>query len=163
MADTEKAGKSIGRWLWPLGGALLCLGLGTASGLSSVGGGGEWYQELIKPPGTPPPWVFGPVWSVLYLMMGVALGRLIHRRAKQAAWVFGMQFVMNLVWTPVFFGMHEIAAALAVICAIWFGVFSTILLARKVDRISAGLLVPYLAWVSYATYLNAGFFWLNGR
>jgi tryptophan-rich sensory protein len=142
-------------------GALLCLGLGTASGLSTVGGGDSWYRELTKPPGTPPGWVFGPVWSVLYLMMGTALGRLVSRRSWQVVWVFAMQMVLNLVWTPVFFGMHQIAAALAVICALWFGVLATILLAHKKDRVSAWLLMPYLAWVSYATYLNAGLFWLN--
>ena len=154
-----KAG--TGRWAWPVAGALLCLGLGTASGLSSVGRGDSWYQELVRPPGTPPPWVFGPVWSVLYLLMGIAFGRLIQRRAKHAMWVFCMQFVLNLLWTPVFFGMHQIAAALAVIGAIWLGVVATLVLARKSDKISAGLLVPYWLWISYATYLNAGFFWLN--
>jgi benzodiazapine receptor len=160
MSDREK---SSGRWLWPVVGALACLGLGTASGLSSVGGDSEWYQALVKPPGTPPPWVFGPVWSVLYLMMGVALGRLIHRRAWQVVVVFGIQLVLNLAWTPVFFGMQESGLALAIIGAMWFGVLSTILLALKVDRVSAWLLIPYLAWVTYASYLNAGFFWLNGR
>lgn len=156
--DTKE---SPGKWLWPLAGALVCLGLGSASGLSSVGGDDSWYKDLAKPPGTPPPWLFGPVWSVLYLMMGVAVGRLIHRRSWQAVWVFVMQFVLNLIWTPVFFGAQQVAAALAIIVAIWLGVFSTILLARKADRASAGLLIPYLLWVSYATYLNAGIFWLN--
>ena len=151
----------MGRWAWPVAGALLCLGLGTASGLSSVGGEDSWYQELVRPPGTPPPWVFGPVWSILYLMMGVAVGRLIQRRARQATWVFATQFVLNLLWTPVFFGMGQIAAALAVIGAIWLGVMATVALAWKVDKIAAGLLVPYGLWISYATYLNAGFFWLN--
>lgn len=69
--------------------------------------------------------------------------------------------VLNLVWTPVFFGMHQIAAALAVIGALWFGVLATILVARKVDGISSWLLAPYLIWVTYASYLNAGLFWLN--
>ncbi len=160
MPDREK---SSGRWLWPVVGALACLGLGTASGLSSVGGDSDWYQSLVKPPGNPPPWVFGPVWSVLYLMMGVALGRLIHRRAWQVAAVFGIQFALNLAWTPAFFGMQDIGLALAIIGAMWFGVLSTVLLVWRVDRISAFLLLPYLVWVSYASYLNAGFFWLNGR
>ncbi len=154
-------GKSKGRWVWPLAGAVLCLALGTASGLSTVGGDDSWYQGLVKPPGTPPGWVFGPVWSVLYMMMGIALGRLIHRRVKAAVCVFGMQMVLNLLWTPVFFGMHQIAAALALIGAIWLGVAATISLAWKTDRVSGWLLVPYLTWVSYASYLNAGFFWLN--
>ena len=154
-------GKSMGRWAWPLAGAVLCLALGTASGLSSAGGDDSWYQGLVKPPGTPPGWVFGPVWSVLYIMMGIAVGRLMHRRAIVAVCVFGMQMLLNLLWTPVFFGMHQIAAALALIGAIWLGVAATISLARKTDRASGWLLVPYLIWVSYASYLNAGFFWLN--
>lgn len=156
-------GNSLGKWLWPLGCALLCLGLGTASGLSTVGGADGWYQALAKPPGTPPPWLFGPVWSVLYLLMGVALGRLFFRKAWSAVWVFVIQFALNLMWTPVFFGAHRIDVALAVIAAIWFSLVSTIQLARKSDKVSAWLLVPYWIWVSYATYLNAGFFWLNGR
>jgi tryptophan-rich sensory protein len=155
------SGKSTGRWGWPLAGALVCLGLGTASGLSTVGGSDSWYRELVKPPGTPPSWVFGPVWSVLYLMMGTALGRLIYRRAWPAVGTFGFQMILNLAWTPVFFGAHRIGAALFVIVSMWLGVWMTILLARKSDPLSAGLLVPYLVWVSYATYLNVGFFWLN--
>ncbi len=154
-------GKSIGRWGWPLAGALICLGLGTASGLSSVGGADSWYRDLMKPPGTPPPWIFGPVWSVLYLMMGTALGRLIHRRAWPAVAVFGFQMVMNLAWTPVFFGAHQIGAALGVILFMWLGLLVTILVARKSDPLAPWLLVPYLVWVSYASYLNAGIFWLN--
>ena len=154
-------GKSKGRWAWPLAAAIACLALGSLSGLSTAGGDDSWYQGLIKPPGTPPGWVFGPVWSTLYLMMGVAAGRLVHQRAKSAVWVFGMQMVLNLLWTPVFFGMHQIAAALALIAAIWLGVAATISMAWEKDRVSAGLLVPYWAWLSYASYLNAGFLWLN--
>lgn len=154
--------KSPGKWLWPLGCSLLCLGLGTASGLSSAGGVDGWYQALVKPPGTPPPWVFGPVWSLLYLLMGVAVGCLIIRSAWSAVWVFGIQFALNLMWTPVFFGAHRIDAALAVIAAMGLGLIATIQLARKVDMVSAWLLAPYLVWIGYATYLNAGFYWLNG-
>ena len=152
---------SIGRWAWPVAGALLCLGLGTGVGLSTAGGADGWYQELISPPGTPPPWVFGPVWAILYLLMGVALGRLVHRKATHAVWVFATQGLLNLLWTPVFFGMHQIAAALALIVAIWLGLVTTMQLARKSDLVAAGLLLPYWIWLSYATYLNAGFYWLN--
>lgn len=148
-------------WILPVVGAVGCLALGTASGLSTVGGDDSWYRAIVKPPGTPPGWVFGPVWSILYLMMGIALGRLIVRRAWPAVWVFAMQMVLNLVWTPVFFGLHQIAVALAVIGALWFGVLATILFSRKVDGISAWLLTPYLIWVTYASYLNAGLLWLN--
>ncbi len=157
------SGMNAGKWLWPVCGAVLCLALGIASGLSTAGGADGWYQSLAKPPGTPPSWVFGPVWSVLYLMMGVALGRLVVRKAWPAVWIFAAQFALNLMWTPVFFGAHQIAAALLVITAMWVGLAFTIRLAGKSDKISAWLLAPYLAWVSYATYLNAGFLWLNGR
>ena len=160
-SDVGLPSKSAGKWLWPTACALVCLGFGTASGLSTVGGTGSWYQELIRPPGTPPSWVFGPVWTVLYLLMGVALGRLILKRAWPAVWVFGIQFALNLMWTPVFFGAHRIDVALVVIAAMWFGVVSAIQLAGKSDRVSAWLLLPYLLWVSYAGYLNAGFYWLN--
>lgn len=158
MTETSR---TSGRWLWPVAGAGMCLGLGIASGLSTAGGDNSWYQVLEKPPGTPPPWVFGPVWSVLYVMMGVAAGRLVFRRAWPAVGLFGLQFALNLAWTPVFFGAREVGLALAVILALWVSLLATILLARKRDRVSAWLLVSYLAWVSYATYLNAGIFWLN--
>jgi translocator protein len=158
MMETSK---TLGKWLWPLAGAGACLGLGIASGLSTVGGDGSWYRALEKPAGTPPSWVFGPVWSVLYVMMGVALGRLVFRGAWPAVRLFALQFVLNLAWTPVFFGAQQVAMALAVILALWLALLGTILAARMPDRISAWLLLPYLAWVSYATYLNAGIFWLN--
>lgn len=154
---------SSGSCLWPFGWGLVCLGLGITSGLSSVGGDGDWYKSLVRPPGTPPSWVFGPVWSALYLMMGVSLGRLINQNAWRAVKVFAIQLLLNLAWTPVFFGLHRSGVALVIIIAMWFGLLATILLARKVDKISAWLLIPYLAWVTYATYLNIGFFWLNGR
>ena len=133
---------SQGRWLWPLAGAVICLGLGTASGLVSVGGDATWYQELVRPPGTPPSWVFGPVWSVLYVLMGISLGRLVHRRAWQAVTVFATQFLLNFGWTPVFFGMHQIAAAMALIGAVWLGVAATASLAWNSDKVSAWLLAP---------------------
>lgn len=126
-----------------------------------MGGDGSWYRALEKTPGTPPSWVFGPVWSVLYVMMGVAAGRLIYRRAWPAVRLFGLQFILNLAWTPVFFGAQQVALALAVIFALWLALLGTILAAHKRDRLSAWLLLPYLAWVSYASYLNVGIFLLN--
>lgn len=151
-----------GKWLWPLVCAIACLACGSASGiLGGSGGGGAWYQSLAKPPGTPPPWVFGPVWSVLYLLMGVFLGRLIVRRAGKATAFFGIQFLLNLAWTPVFFGLQQPGVALVVILLLLFFLILTIRISRKHDKPAALLLLPYLAWVAYATYLNAGFFILN--
>ncbi len=160
MTDSPSSGK-VSAWVWPIVGAVVCLGLGLASGLSTVSGGGGWYQELLKPPGNPPSWLFGPVWTVLYLLMGIAAGRLIHRKASGAVTLFVIQFVLNLAWTPVFFGAHAIGWALAIIFGIWGFLALTIRSAEKADHLSALLLIPYLFWIMYATYLNAAIGWLN--
>jgi benzodiazapine receptor len=158
--DRPPAGPSSA-WLWPVAGALGCLALGVASGWSTAGGDGVWYGQLVKPPGTPPSWVFGPVWTVLYLMMGVSLGRLIHRKAWCAVSWFGAQFFLNLMWTPVFFGWKHMGLGLVVIGALCLTLAGTMVLAARQDRWSRALLVPYLLWVCYAAYLNAAIFWLN--
>lgn len=154
-------GRSTAGWVTPLTGALVCLGLGVASGLSTMGGVDTWYQDLNKPPGTPPGWMFGPVWSVLYLMMGWAAGRLVRRHAWSAVGLFLIQFAFNLAWTPVFFGAQRIGIALFVIAALWLGLVGTLVLARRKDAMAAILLVPYALWVTYAAYLNAGILVLN--
>lgn len=161
MSESSSSPGKVSAWVWPIAGALVCLGLGTASGLSTVSGGGAWYAALQKPPGTPPSWLFGPVWSVLYLLMGIALGRLIHRREGSTVILFTIQFLLNLAWTPVFFGAHAIGWALVIILAMWLFLALTIWSAEKVDRVSPWLLVPYLLWTMYATYLNAAIGWLN--
>lgn len=148
-------------WVWPVGGAVVCLALGFMSGFFGMGGDDLWYRRLEKPPGTPPSWVFGPVWTVLYLMMGWAGGRLLGRRLARAGSWFVAQFVLNLAWTPVFFGLRAVNPALWIIGGLWIALASTIFHAWKADRLAAVLLLPYLAWVTYATYLNAGIAWLN--
>ncbi|OYV05813.1 MAG: hypothetical protein CFE26_09635, partial [Verrucomicrobiales bacterium VVV1] len=103
-------------WLLPLLFALLILGLGGLGGVAFGAGGQGWYQTLQRPPGTPPPWVFGPVWSVLYAMMGVSLGLLVRDRkrvgSRLAITLFIFQLVLNLAWTPLFFGAHRTGLAL---------------------------------------------------
>ena len=148
-------------WILPTAAAILCLIAGTASGLVSVSGGGQWYETLGKPPGTPPAGVFGPVWTVLYLMMGAAAGRFFHRRDWRTFWGFLIQFLLNLAWTPMFFGAHWIVPSLCVIGLLGLVLGWTIREAEKTDRVSAYLLMPYLLWVGYATYINAGIAWLN--
>lgn len=152
-------------WLMPLLFALLIIGLGGLGGIAFSGGGQSWYQGLKHPPGTPPPWVFGPVWTLLYAMMGVSLGLLVRDRKQPGAGIaiaaFILQLVLNLAWTPLFFGAHRSDLALVDIVAMWICIAWTMFLSGKVSRTAAALLIPYLAWVSYATYLNAGFWWLN--
>ena len=126
----------------------------------------EWYAGLSKPPGTPPNWLFGPVWISLYAMVGVAFAIIWHKAepgaAKRTAMLwFAVQLVLNLAWTPVFFGWHRLLLALLVIVALWGAIAVTIVLFRRLQPVAAALLIPYLLWVSYATYLNAGHWWLN--
>ena len=126
----------------------------------------DWYPSLAKPPGVPPNSVFGPVCTVLYAMMGTSFALVWHRvpsgPSKRAALrTFLAQFLLNLAWTPLFFGAHLTGVALVVIVALWIMILLTILKFRSLDRLAALLLVPYLIWVSYATYLNAGYLVLN--
>ena len=140
--------------------------LGAAGGLATAGSIPGWYAELAKPPGTPPNAIFGPVWTLLYLMIGVSLARVWHfvpvgAEKRRALVRFAIQMILNLAWTPLFFGAHLVAVALAMIVSLSVMILLTILSFKPLDRFAAWLLVPYLAWVSYATYLNAGFLVLN--
>jgi len=153
-------------WIKVLVCVAVMLFLGGAGGWVTARAIPGWYAGLEKPPGTPPNAVFGPVWSVLYLMMGVALARVWHfapagPEKRRAITRFVIQLVLNLAWTPLFFGAHLVSVALAVIVALWVMILLTIFAFKPLDRIAAFLLVPYLIWVGYAGYLNAGFFVLN--
>lgn len=140
--------------------------LGGLSGYLTASSIKDWFTTLNKPPGNPPNWVFGPVWTTLYAMIGISLARIWHLQDKsplrqKALLCFFLQMLLNLAWTPVFFGAHHIAAALAVIITLLILIAATIVLFRKLDKPAAFLLVPYLLWVSYATYLNAAYLALN--
>lgn len=149
-------------WIWPVIGAIFCLAAGGASGVASAGGAGsDWYHDLVKTPGTPPPWVFGPVWSLLYLLMGTAAGLLVVRKAWSVLGWFGVQFLLNLAWSPVFFGSRQPGVALGIIVAMLVLIIATLLKAKPVSRTATWLLVPYAVWVGYATWLNAGIVVLN--
>lgn len=125
-----------------------------------------WYADLIKPPGTPPNWLFGPVWTALYAAIGVSFALVWHRIATTGGprgplGVFFFQLALNLAWTPVFFGAHRITAALVIIVALLAAIVLTIRAFAGISKPAAWLLVPYLCWVGYATYLNAGYAVLN--
>jgi tryptophan-rich sensory protein len=126
---------------------------------------GAWYEGLAKPGFTPPNAVFGPVWGVMYSFNAIALYLLLRaplsaaRRAALAA--MAVQLVLNAMWTPVFFGAQMIGLALVVIVALAFAILAAILLARRVHAVAAGLLVPYLGWVAFASALNAAIWFLN--
>lgn len=114
-----------------------------------------WYRTLEKPSWNPPDAVFGPVWSTLYGLMGVALV-LVRRnpRTTGAQATFGLQLALNLAWSFVFFGSRNLRGALVVIALLWVSILATIARFWRVRRVAGLLLVPYLAWVSFASVLN---------
>lgn len=123
----------------------------------------SWYRALDRPSWAPPGWVFGPVWITLYTMMGVAAWLVWRSRAwtrRGALSWFAIQLVLNAAWTPVFFGARSIGGGLIVISVLLVAILSTIAAYVPVSRVAAALMVPYLAWVGFATALNAAL-WLR--
>ena len=149
----------------------LLLSLGLVAGVAFWGAAvnaGEvdgWYAAADKPPGTPPGWVFGPVWTTLYTAMAVAAWLVWRssgwRSSAGALGLYGVQLALNAAWTPVFFGAEQLVAGLAVIVALDIAIAATAAAFRRHSPPAALLLVPYLAWALYATYLNAGIALLN--
>ena len=140
----------------------LCLLVGAAAGAITAGAARGWYLSLTSPDGTPPRWVLGPVWSTLYVMMGVA-GWLAWRRsgAGRPLRLWGWQLAANAAWAPAFFGLRNPALGLAVVVLLLALIVATMQSFWRVRRAAVWLLVPYAVWTSYAAYLNAGFWWLN--
>ena len=123
---------------------------------------GDWYLALTKPSFNPPGWVFGPVWTALYVMIAVAGWRLWHAaEAGLARTMWWLQLLLNFSWSPAFFAAHQIGAALAIIVVLLITIVSMIALTWRQDRITSLLLVPYAAWVAFATVLNAAIYQLN--
>lgn len=125
-----------------------------------------WYDGLVKPAFNPPGWVFGPIWTVLYLMMGIALfliirGGLSVRRIKVAAVVFAVQLFLNGLWSYIFFGLRSPGWALAEIAVLWISIAVCLVLFLRISRAAGILLVPYLGWVTFATVLNGAICTLN--
>lgn len=126
---------------------------------------GAWYAALNKPAWNPPAWIFGPVWTTLYAMMAVAAWRVwkpggfAAQRAPLGR--FLAQLALNAAWTPLFFGWHRPGLAFAEIVLLWLAILWTIAGFRRVDRVAAALLLPYLAWVSFAALLNFTLWRLN--
>lgn len=125
-----------------------------------------WYEQLLQPIWSPPSWVFGPVWTLLYLLMGVSCfllwsARKQNARTQALTW-YGVQLALNASWTPVFFGLHAIGIALVILLLLDVSVLVTIWCTSRVSRTAAYLLLPYLAWILFATLLNAQLWLLNG-
>jgi translocator protein len=164
--NAREEGKAVARpsarqWAMLALFALGTLALGTLSGLSSIRVSDE-YQDLEAPAWAPPSWVFGPVWTVLYLMVGTAAWEAWRRGAsRRTLALWGAQLAANLAWTPLFFGLGQRGWALADIVLLLALVVATIFAFARRDRLAAWLMVPYAGWVTFATALNAAFWWLN--
>jgi len=143
----------------------LCLGIGALGAGVVATSVRSWYGDLVKPSFAPPNAVFGPVWTVLYVMMAVAAWRVWRAADRDTTrgplTLFALQLALNLGWTVVFFGLEKIGAAVATIVVLDVGVVVTLLAFRTIDRGAALLMVPYLAWVSFATVLNITLWRLN--
>ncbi|MBL8582723.1 MAG: tryptophan-rich sensory protein [Rhizobiaceae bacterium] len=146
---------------WALAGFIaLTLGGGTLVGLVSVPG--EWYAGLAKPWFNPPNWVFGPAWTVLYVLIAIAGWRiwlLPQRGAAMMLW--WLQLALNFAWTPIFFLAHQLGLALVVVCLILLLSLGFVATAWHKDRPAALLFVPYVLWTAFASLLNASVWWLN--
>jgi len=128
---------------------------------------GTWYAGLEKPSWNPPGWLFGPVWMALYSLMGVAVWTVWRRGGflanRTPLLLFLGQLVLNALWTPFFFGFHNPGLALIDILLLWFAIIATLLAFSRVHRLAGALLVPYLAWVSFASLLNFTIWRLNAQ
>lgn len=132
----------------------------TASSIAS------WYSGIMKPSINPPAWVFGPVWTTLYALMGIA-AFLVWKKGlergdvKIALGIFAGQLVLNTLWSVIFFGLHSPGGALVEIAFLWLAILATIIAFAKVSKPAAWLLAPYILWVSFAMYLNYAIWALN--
>ena len=144
----------------------LCLGVGFVSGFFQKDSVSGWYASLTQPMFNPPSWAFGIVWPILYVLMGIAAGILwskpIGFRAVHAALkLFLFQLILNGLWMPLFFGLQRIDLALFEIILLWIMILITTIVFYVQSKPAGLLLVPYLLWISFAVYLNAGYWFLN--
>jgi tryptophan-rich sensory protein len=147
---------------WALPAFGLAVAVAAAIGGLGVAGTATEYNSLRQPAWAPPSWLFGPVWTVLYAMIAVS-GWLAWRRAgfTKPLWLYATQLVLNAIWTPLFFGAGRYGLAFAEIVLLWLLIGATVLSFRPIHRAAAWLLVPYWAWVTYASALNLAIWLLN--
>jgi tryptophan-rich sensory protein len=145
---------------------VVCLGVGFISSIATQTGVNDWYTTIEKPSFTPPNWLFGPVWTALYIMMGISAGMvwsrgLHHVWVKTALYHFIFQLLFNALWSLVFFGLEQPFYALIVIFILLVLIFLSIKWFKVVSKTAAYLLIPYLLWVMFATALNFEIWRLN--
>jgi translocator protein len=146
---------------------IICLAVGYLSGMVTRASITTWYPTLVKPSFNPPNWIFAPVWTSLYVMMGVAAGLIWNQITTQKAAVtkalqfFTIQLVLNALWSYLFFGLHNLMLATIEVVLLWLMIFETYSQFAKINKTASYLMLPYLAWVSFASVLTASIWWLN--
>jgi len=156
---------SFPRWLVLPGLIVVTLSAGALGGIATASSVGSWYQTIAKPSWNPPSWVFGPVWTTLYILMAIAAWRIWQKtdapgRVSALRW-FWLQLVLNTAWSFLFFGLRNPGLAFIEILFIWTAIIVTLVKFSRIDRLAAALWSPYVAWVSFATVLNGTIWWLN--
>jgi len=149
----------------PIIACILCLSVGWIVSFFTDSASG-WYQELNKPFFNPPGWVFAPVWTALYIMMGISAyliwqKGLYEKKVKIALGFFIIQLFLNAIWTPLFFGLQSPLLAFVDIIFLWLAILITIVLFLKLSKAAASLLVPYILWVTFAAVLNFSIMIMN--
>ena len=143
----------------------VCLGAGSLGAIFTAGSVRDWYPTLQKPLWNPPSWVFGPVWTILYLMMAIAAWLVWRKRefigVNSSLALFAFQLILNVLWSPLFFGLKNPLAGLLDIVPLWAAILATLIAFWKISPVAGVLLVPYWLWVSFATVLNFTIWKLN--
>ena len=147
-----------------------CVLIGLLSSLATKSSAETWFLTLEKPFFNPPRWIFAPVWTILYILMGYSFAIIWSNKSqsrrskeiiKKAMMLFGIQLGLNALWSILFFGLCNPFLALIEILLLWLMIFETIKAFKKVDDFASKLLLPYLVWVSFATILNGSIWYLN--
>lgn len=151
-------------WIKLVSSLALPLAVGGTASLFTQAEIDRWFTTIQKPAWQPPSWIFAPVWTTLYVLMGVALYRIWKQKVtgkEQAIILWGSQLALNFLWSFIFFNRHRIGLALVDIVALWLLVLLTIFSFSKFSKTAAWLLVPYISWVSFAAILNFAIYQLN--
>lgn len=156
-------GKLIGKFIVSI---LVCQGAGFIGSLFTTPAIPTWYAALEKPIFTPPNWIFAPVWTLLFLLMGVALFVLWRalptgRPVRWALAIFFVQLILNIFWSVFFFGMQRPFLAFLEIAVLWLAILASIVTSYRISRVAGSVLIPYLLWVSFAASLNFSLWRLN--
>ena len=145
----------------------ICLAVGYLSSNVTQSSIKTWYPTIEKPIFNPPNWVFAPVWTMLFIMTGIAAGMVWNKLetnkelVKKGLLFFTVQLLLNALWSYLFFGLNNILLALIEIVLLWLIIYETYHIFKQIDKRASYLLIPYLAWVGFATILTGSIFWLN--